>query len=81
MSPIEIAKAFNAPLLAMENSNAKVKELVKSAGHKPVRYGAVVSWDDATGHKHGSFVEATDDEQNQMHLEIADSGVLQPLVL
>lgn len=75
MSPLEIAKAFNAPLLAKEKSNAKVKELVEGAGHKPVRYGAVVSWDDANGHKHGSFDEITDVEQSQMHLEIADSGV------
>ncbi|EME85511.1 uncharacterized protein MYCFIDRAFT_206533 [Pseudocercospora fijiensis CIRAD86] len=39
LSPIETAKAFNAPLLAQEPANAEVKELVKGAGMKPVRYG------------------------------------------
>ncbi|KAF2212782.1 hypothetical protein CERZMDRAFT_106043 [Cercospora zeae-maydis SCOH1-5] len=43
MSPIETAKAFNAPLLAHEHPNAEVAELVKGAGTKPVRYGEVVT--------------------------------------
>lgn len=42
MSPIETAKAFNAPLLAAEHPNAEVRELVKGAGRKPVRYGEVM---------------------------------------
>ncbi|GIZ49525.1 hypothetical protein CKM354_001255500 [Cercospora kikuchii] len=43
MSPIETAKAFNAPLLAHEHPNAEVQELVKGAGAKPVRYGEVMT--------------------------------------
>lgn len=79
MSPIEIAKAFNAPLLAQENSNDEVKNLVKSAGSKPVRYGAVISWHDAEDNKHGGYVGVAEVEQSQMHLEIADAHVVQPL--
>jgi len=41
MSPLEIAKAFNAPLLAMEDSNNNNKGLVNSLGHKAVRYGVI----------------------------------------
>ncbi|CAK4032791.1 Hypothetical predicted protein [Lecanosticta acicola] len=46
MSPLETAKAFNAPLLAQEDSNAEVKDLVKGSGGKAVRYGHVL---DAAG--------------------------------
>jgi hypothetical protein len=42
MSPLEIAKAFDAPLLAMEDSNNDSKALVKSIGNKAVRYGVIV---------------------------------------
>lgn len=38
MSPLEIARAFNAPLLAQDDSNAKASELVKSSGITHVRY-------------------------------------------
>lgn len=38
MSPLEIAKAFNAPLLAKEDPNAKAEELVRSSGKRNVRY-------------------------------------------
>jgi len=50
MSPIEIAKAFNAPLLSHEESNASANDLVKSIDARIVRYGAVsvtVAADDA----------------------------------
>lgn len=43
MSPLEIAKAFNAPLLADQNSNGTAIELVNGAGQRPVRYGRVLS--------------------------------------
>jgi hypothetical protein len=42
MSPLEIAKAFDAPLLAMEDSNNNSKALVKSIGNKSVRYGVII---------------------------------------
>ena len=41
MSPIEIAKAFHAPLLSHEHSNATADDLAKSTGSMPVIYGLV----------------------------------------
>nr|KAK5436956.1 hypothetical protein LTR18_009321 [Exophiala xenobiotica] len=41
MSPLEIAKAFNAPLLESADSNADVKSLMCVVGERSVRYGAV----------------------------------------
>lgn len=40
MSPLETAKAFNAPLLEGANSNADVKSLMRVVGDRSVRYGA-----------------------------------------
>jgi hypothetical protein len=40
MSPIEIAKAFNAPLLKNDDSNADSGQLIKDMGNLGVRYGA-----------------------------------------
>lgn len=42
MSPLEIAKAFNAPLLTNADSNAEVQVLVEELGPYSVRYGAVM---------------------------------------
>ena len=41
MSPLELAKAFNAPILSQGDSNAEASDLVKSIGDRIVRYGAV----------------------------------------
>jgi hypothetical protein len=41
-SPIEIAKAFNAPLLAEFRSNSEMKKILKEAGGLDVVYGEVV---------------------------------------
>jgi hypothetical protein len=41
MSPVEIAKAFNAPLLRNEDSNAEAADLIKAIGHRRIRYGLV----------------------------------------
>lgn len=43
MSPIETAKAFNAPLLRNQDSNAEADRLIEDLGHLGVRYGAIVS--------------------------------------
>lgn len=43
MSPLETAKAFNAPSLRNADSNAEVDTLVKELGSHGVRYGAVIS--------------------------------------
>ena len=39
MSPVELAKAFNAPLMRNADSNAPVRKLLKQVGTKPVQYG------------------------------------------
>jgi hypothetical protein len=39
MSPVEVAKAFDAPLLRGADSNAEIKGLIKVAGGKGVMYG------------------------------------------
>jgi hypothetical protein len=41
MSPLETAKAFNAPLLESADSNADVNSLMRIVGEKSVKYGAV----------------------------------------
>ena len=42
MSPLEIAKAFNAPFLkSNESSNAEIKRLLKDIGERRVKYGEV----------------------------------------
>jgi hypothetical protein len=42
MSPLEIAKAFDAPLLAGADGNATVNEIIAQAGGRRVKYGEVV---------------------------------------
>lgn len=82
MSPIETAKAFNAPLLAQEHPNAEVSELVKGAGVKPVRYGEVV---DTAHTDHPAFDKSSDYGQmdtvelRQLQLALADPASVQPL--
>ncbi|KAI4654379.1 uncharacterized protein J4E78_007425 [Alternaria triticimaculans] len=44
LSPIEVAKAFAAPVLQNASSNAEVEALVKEIGSRRVRYGA--TWND-----------------------------------
>ncbi|KAI9822913.1 MAG: hypothetical protein M1832_002938 [Thelocarpon impressellum] len=45
LSPIETAKAFNAPLLRSPDSNAEVDELLDRIGGRRVRYGMVTCKD------------------------------------
>jgi hypothetical protein len=42
LSPIEIAKAFNAPLFEGFRSNSEAKKILKEAGGLEVVYGEVV---------------------------------------
>ncbi|CAK3922780.1 Hypothetical predicted protein [Lecanosticta acicola] len=92
MSPLEIARAFNAPLLADQNSNAVAIELVSGADGKPVRYGLVAGPAAAQPHistqlwKGGEVVEMKPLPSRgpspgalQQHLEIADSRIVEPL--
>ena len=41
LSPIEVAKAFGAPVLRGANSNARASALVKQVGHRPIKYGVI----------------------------------------
>ncbi|OQV04508.1 hypothetical protein CLAIMM_09375 [Cladophialophora immunda] len=41
MSPIETAKAFNAPVLRSSDSNASAKALLNQVGNRQVKYGLV----------------------------------------
>jgi hypothetical protein len=41
LSPLEVGKAFNAPILQGQDSNATVSELFQELGHRDVRYGAI----------------------------------------
>ena len=41
LSPMEIARAFGAPILRGSNSNAPAKSLLKQVGYRPVKYGVV----------------------------------------
>jgi hypothetical protein len=41
LNPIEVAKAFDAPLLHGPGSNATAEELVRAMGRRPVRLGEV----------------------------------------
>jgi hypothetical protein len=41
MSPVEVAKAFSAPLLASANSNSEMQRLIAQIGMKSIKYGVV----------------------------------------
>jgi hypothetical protein len=47
LSPLETARAFNAPLLRDVDSNSSVEQLARAVRHRPVQYGVVdVAMDD-----------------------------------
>ncbi|KAE9378619.1 hypothetical protein N431DRAFT_450566 [Stipitochalara longipes BDJ] len=80
MSPIEIAKAFNAPLLKNNDSNADSSQLVKDLGDLGVRYGAASigsGTSDPKDTKQG--ISASQAELSGKRLEMAPPGeVMQP---
>ncbi|ERF74689.1 hypothetical protein EPUS_00819 [Endocarpon pusillum Z07020] len=84
MSPLETAKAFNAPLLRDADSNAEVEVLVKELGPYDVRYGAVVCGPEgevsATAAKEFSQTTTTllaSDVPHQMRLELNNQALTQ----
>lgn len=79
LSPVEVAKAFNAPLLVEVDSNAEVKKIVEQIGVTRVRYGAVSSSSTRAGGKHDGYVQVHQVVQNQDRLEIADPSSVRPL--
>ncbi|KAM3413699.1 hypothetical protein BST61_g10392 [Cercospora zeina] len=79
MSPIEIAKAFNAPLLADEDSNASAQEIVKSAGTKPAQYGRISEETLAVGGKYRGSVEVMSSEHSGSIFRIADPAQVKSL--
>ena len=66
MSPIEIVKAFNAPMMETEPSysNAPVQQLVKRLGSRQVRYGEVGIVQPGSEHEDGGEVLRTRLEMN-----------------
>lgn len=77
-SPIEIAKAFDAPLLQGANTNAGAKGLVRDIGSMHVRYGAVkqdqalMTEDDS---KHEIYASGTDEPCDRLVFGLADKTI------
>ena len=79
MSPIEIAKAFNAPLLSKQNSNATANDLAKSAGSMPVRYGLVSEKHSGENTMYRGLAQSVAVEPDESRFEIADPSQVTPL--
>ncbi|MBE7179797.1 MAG: DUF3176 domain-containing protein [Terriglobus roseus] len=80
MSPIEVAKAFDAPILKGSDSNARVKTLIKQTGKRSVKYGA--SNDGSTGSGFGptQYYEVAGDHVHPMSVPGNDAAVKEPFV-
>ncbi|PIB03011.1 hypothetical protein CB0940_11874 [Cercospora beticola] len=87
MSPIEIAKAFNADILKNEHPNAEVDELVKEVGSRAVMYG--VTQASTSGYAPGGYEQNKDsgyiqvrsvNQGQELRLEMADPSKVQALV-
>jgi hypothetical protein len=83
-SPLETAKAFNAPLLENADSNADVKALMTVVGQRSVRYGAVsVNAPGATYAAGKEGIQAStayipsENDGGQTPLEMADERIMQ----
>jgi hypothetical protein len=80
LNPLEIAKAFRAPLLGGVNSNADRVQLAAVVGHKRVRYGAVGIGDEggraggADGSKSDLGNHGRDLKQHRCLCMIVDDG-------
>lgn len=80
MSPVEIAKAFNAPVLWGSDSNAEAKALVKEIGARSVRYGAVMDQhetDSRAAAKEYAQVQVQVQGLSGMRLRMASSETVQ----
>jgi hypothetical protein len=88
MSPLETAKAFNAPILDSADSNADVNSLMQLVGEKSVRYGAVLIDAAAPGfggvyaagkdgtHATSAYIPS-DIDSRRMRLGMAEEGIVQ----
>lgn len=65
MSPIETAKAFQAPMLQNADPNANASKLVKGLGERPIRYGTI------TRHDSGQELLEMNDPR---HIKVPQSG-------
>jgi hypothetical protein len=63
LSPIETAKAFDAPILAQAGSNAFVDELVKELGERNLKYGESLV---------GEKSDTVSEEENEWRLIMGD---------
>ncbi|KAK4620140.1 hypothetical protein CLAFUW4_11134 [Fulvia fulva] len=79
MSPIEIAKAFNAPLLPHEPSNANADELTKSAGGTPVRYGLLSEKGFGQNTEYRAIIQRVAIDPDDSWFEIADPSAVRSL--
>ena len=77
MSPIELAKAFDSPLLSCEDSNAVVGTIVKRIGERGVRYG-VVSNGVVQGEETFVNGEGQSYVNDALQLKIADADRVDP---
>jgi hypothetical protein len=59
MSPVEVAKAFNAPLLASAGSNSEMERLIAQLGLKNIKYGVVESFESSITGRHGWETQQT----------------------
>ena len=73
LSPIEIAKAFNAPMLKNQDSNANAKDLVKIFRRTRIRYGEVIRVEGRTMEKE---LEIESGKEARRTLEMADPSVI-----
>ncbi|KAI9887435.1 MAG: hypothetical protein M1823_000772 [Watsoniomyces obsoletus] len=75
MSPVETAKAFNAPLLRSMDSNAEVQHLLKEVGSRPARYGMISITD---GKAITNDVALPYDHPLEQRLEMASQDYVRP---
>ncbi|KAL1624756.1 hypothetical protein SLS56_007641 [Neofusicoccum ribis] len=73
LNPVEIAKAFGAPILHDARSSASAEELLKEVGVVNVRYGKIHTDDASENHEFG-------DVDRSKRLEIAPSWKVEPPV-
>jgi hypothetical protein len=77
LSPIETAKAFDAPLLRGEDPNGLVETLVTRAGDKEVRYGEIDGVYEGTSAKGGMMMYGMNNRDGG-RLKISDNLVRAP---
>lgn len=73
LSPLEIAKAFDVPLMQALDSNATTEDFIRAVGDKRVRYGFAASSADRDGRR-SDFVDHNDLWEHSPHIRKSSSG-------